>query len=164
MKGESGVLDDVKIDVALRSSFTPRRVELRDCDGTTFEALDDARGSVATHTFDTPWTRIQLAYFVGTAMWTYLIRCSYADFGIPALLAGIAASHYGLRHTAVVYAAAVVALAAGALVSLIAGRRRDSGRRVAATERAVPSPPGPCTIPPCLPAEPVERAPEAVSS
>lgn len=89
MKGQEGVLDDVRIDVALhqewvshhpfgtpelRSSFTPRRVELRDGDGTTIEALDDPRGSFATHAFDTPWTRIQLAYFVGTAMWTYLTQ------------------------------------------------------------------------------------------
>jgi len=38
------------------------------------EALDDPRASFATHAFDTPWTRIQLAYFVGTAMWTYLTQ------------------------------------------------------------------------------------------
>lgn len=89
MKGQGGVLDDVRVDVALhqewvshnpfgapetRSSFTPRRVELRDGDGTTVEALDDPRASFATHAFDTPWTRIQLAYFVGTAMWTYLTQ------------------------------------------------------------------------------------------
>lgn len=68
MKGQDGVLDDVRVDVALhqewvshhpfgtpelRSSFTPRRVELRDGDGTTIEALDDPRGSFATHAFDT---------------------------------------------------------------------------------------------------------------
>jgi hypothetical protein len=89
MKGQGGVLDDVRVDVALhqewvshhpfgtpemRSSFAPRRVELRDRDGMTVEALDDPRGSFATHAFDTPWTRLQLAYFVGTAMWTYLTQ------------------------------------------------------------------------------------------
>jgi hypothetical protein len=89
MKGQGGVLDDVRVDVALhqewvshhpfgapelRSSFTPPRVELRDRDGTTVEALDDPRRSFASHAFDTPWTRIQLAYFVGTAMWTYLTQ------------------------------------------------------------------------------------------
>jgi hypothetical protein len=57
-----------------QSSFTPRRVELRDGDGTTVEALDDPRSSFAGHAFDTPWTRLQLAYFVGTAMWTYLTQ------------------------------------------------------------------------------------------
>jgi hypothetical protein len=53
MKGQAGVLDDVRVDVALhqdwgshhpfgapelRSSFTPRRVEIRDADGTAVEA------------------------------------------------------------------------------------------------------------------------------
>jgi hypothetical protein len=89
MKGQGGVLDDVRIDVALhqewvshhpfgsseiRSSFTPRRVELRDGDGTPVEALDDPRETFAEHSLDTPWTRLQLAYFVGTAMWTYLTQ------------------------------------------------------------------------------------------
>jgi hypothetical protein len=89
MKGQPGVLDDVTVDVALhqewvshhpfgtpelRSSFTPRRVELRDGDGMTVAALDDPRASFAAHAFDTPWTRLQLAYFVGTAMWTYLTQ------------------------------------------------------------------------------------------
>ena len=89
MKGQAGVLDDVRIDVALhqewdshhpfgsperRSSFTPRRVELRDGDGATVEAVDHPRDTFAEHSFDTPWTRLQLAYFVGTAMWTYLTQ------------------------------------------------------------------------------------------
>jgi hypothetical protein len=86
-----------------------------------------------------------------------------AQGATDALLAGIAASRYGLRHTALVYDAFVAALAAGALVSLIASRRRESGRRATAIERPVPSPPGPFTIPPCLPAEHVELTQEAVS-
>jgi hypothetical protein len=57
-----------------RSSFTPRRVELRNGQGATVEALDDPRETFAGHAFDTPWTRLQLAYFVGTAMWTYLTQ------------------------------------------------------------------------------------------
>ena len=78
MKGQAGVLDDVRIDVALhqewvshhpfgspelRSSFTPRRVELRNRDGITVEALDDPRPSFTGPAFETPWTRLQLAYF-----------------------------------------------------------------------------------------------------
>jgi hypothetical protein len=89
LKGDPGALDDVKIDIALhqgwvsrhpfgaaelRSSFTPRRVEIRDRDGGTVEALDDPRASFAAHGFERPWTRLQLAYFVGTAMWTYLTQ------------------------------------------------------------------------------------------
>jgi hypothetical protein len=89
MKGQAGVLDDVRVDVALhqewvshhpfaapelRSSFTPRRVEIRTGDGAGLETLDDPRRSFSTHAADAPWTRLQLAYFVGTAMWTYLTQ------------------------------------------------------------------------------------------
>lgn len=89
MKGQGGVLDDVRIDVALHqewvshhpfgspelgSSVTPRRVELRDRGGTTIETLDNPRDAFEEHSFDTHWTRLQLAYFAGTAMWTYLTQ------------------------------------------------------------------------------------------
>jgi hypothetical protein len=50
------------------------RVEIRDGDGTAVEVLDDPRPSFSAHAFGTPWTRLQLAYFVGTAMWTYLTQ------------------------------------------------------------------------------------------
>jgi hypothetical protein len=40
------------------------------CAGITmFSAL---RNAFKGHAVDTPWTRLQLAYFVGYAMWTYL--------------------------------------------------------------------------------------------
>jgi hypothetical protein len=32
------------------------------------------RHSFAGHTLETQWTTLQLAYFVGTAMWTYLTQ------------------------------------------------------------------------------------------
>ncbi len=38
------------------------------------EALDQPRASFAGHTPETPWSTLQLAYFVGTAMWTYLTQ------------------------------------------------------------------------------------------
>ncbi len=38
------------------------------------EALGQPRASFAGHTAETPWTTLQLAYFVGTAMWTYLTQ------------------------------------------------------------------------------------------
>ena len=62
-KGQAGVLDEVRLDAALhqewvshhpfgtpelRSSFTPRRVRLRDGEGITVEALDNPRSSFAT--------------------------------------------------------------------------------------------------------------------
>lgn len=89
LKGQPGVLDDVYITADLhkereshypfgapgrRSVFTPERVAIETDDGTVLEALDDPRASFAGHVVDTPWTTLQLAYFVGTAMWTYLAQ------------------------------------------------------------------------------------------
>jgi hypothetical protein len=36
--------------------------------------MDQPRASFAGHTLESQWTRLQLAYFVGTAMWTYLTQ------------------------------------------------------------------------------------------
>ena len=89
LKGQQGVLDDVFVTASLheervshhpfgapdrRSAFTPERVAIMADNGTIVEALDRPRASFAGHTLDTPWTTLQLAYFVGTAMWTYLTQ------------------------------------------------------------------------------------------
>ena len=88
MVGQKGVLDDVFVTASLheervshypfgaagRSVFTPERVVIDDDDGTVVEALDQPRASFAGHRVQTPWTAPQLAYFVGTAMWTYLTQ------------------------------------------------------------------------------------------
>jgi hypothetical protein len=89
IKGQKGVLDDVFVTAALheervshhpfgaagrRSVFTPGHVAIQADDGTVPEALDRPRASFAGHTLETPWTTLQLAYFVGTAMWTYLTQ------------------------------------------------------------------------------------------
>jgi hypothetical protein len=89
LKGQEGVLDDVYARASLhqereshhpfgapdrRSSFTPGRVAIETTDGDVVEAMDQPRASFAGHTLETPWTRLQLAYFVGTAMWTYLTQ------------------------------------------------------------------------------------------
>ena len=89
LKGQAGVLDDVVVTASLhreqashhpfgaadrRSSFTPERVAILNGDGSVVEALDRPRDSFAGHTFETPWSTLQLAYFVGTAMWTYLTQ------------------------------------------------------------------------------------------
>src|SRR3954466_3317826 len=74
---------------------------------------------------------------------------SYLATGIPAVIGGIATSHYGLHSTALVYLAAVAGLAVVAVSLLI--------RRRMATETATRgidhprAPPGPCTVPPCPP-------------
>jgi hypothetical protein len=55
-----------------RSEFEPGRVALEAADGAVLEELPDPRKSFAGHTLQTPWTELQLAYFAGCAMWTYL--------------------------------------------------------------------------------------------
>ncbi|HWD73437.1 MAG TPA: hypothetical protein VG779_13000 [Actinomycetota bacterium] len=89
LKGQPGVLDDVFVRASLheereshhpfgaadrRSAFTPERVAIETTSGEVVEALDQPRASFAGHTLETPWTAPQLAYFAGTAMWTYLTQ------------------------------------------------------------------------------------------
>jgi hypothetical protein len=60
---------------------------------------------------------------------------SYSAFSIPAVIAGVAATHYGLHDTAIVYACAVVVLATVATVGYGRGGgrpRQDSNLRPAA--------------------------------
>ena len=89
IKGQEGVLADVYARAHLheereshhqfgapnlRSSFIPERVAIETTAGEIVDSLDQPRASFADHTLETPWTRLQLAYFVGTAMWTYLTQ------------------------------------------------------------------------------------------
>src|SRR6516162_411656 len=93
-KGKAGVLADVTVTVDLRdeksshwpfgspdrrSRFEPQRVALEDANGKVLEELLEPRSSFKGHTLETPWSDLQLAYFAGYAMWTYL--------NIPFLLA-----------------------------------------------------------------------------
>lgn len=55
-----------------RSRFAPGRVVLEAADGTVLDELLQPRASFAGHTLQTPWSELQLAYFAGCAMWTYL--------------------------------------------------------------------------------------------
>jgi predicted MFS family arabinose efflux permease len=79
---------------------------------------------------------------------TAIYIVSYLSTGIPAVIGGVATSHYGLHATALVYLVAVAALAAAA-VSLLA-RQLATGRTERPTERAR-APLGPGTVPPCPP-------------
>ena len=87
LKQQQGVLDDVNVRVALRkewashspfgkptlrTSFEPHRVAIETTDGRVVEERLAPRDSFAGHGLDTPWDRLQLAYFAGYAMWTYL--------------------------------------------------------------------------------------------
>jgi MFS family permease len=81
----------------------------------------------------------------------YLV--SYVSTAVPAVIAGIAASRYGLHDTALVYSLVVAVLAAVGAGSFL-------GRRMGATDRPERGmhypdpPPGPCTAPPYLPVGP----------
>jgi hypothetical protein len=88
-KGQPGVLDDVHVTASLHeervshrpfgagdrhSAFTPERVAIETDDGDVVEAMDRPRASFADHALETQWSTLQLAYFVGTAMWTYFTQ------------------------------------------------------------------------------------------
>jgi hypothetical protein len=84
-KGKAGVLDDVTVTVDLRSQkashwpfgsphrrsrFEPQRVAMEDANGRVLEELLQPRASFGGHA--ATWSDLQLAYFAGYAMWTYL--------------------------------------------------------------------------------------------
>jgi hypothetical protein len=89
MKGCGGLLDDVFVTASLReervshhpfgapdrySVFTPGHVAIEARGGTVVEEMNNPRRSFAGQVLESPWTQLQLAYFVGTAMWTYLTQ------------------------------------------------------------------------------------------
>ena len=78
---------------------------------------------------------------------TAIYIVGYLAFSIPALIAGVATTHFGLHPTALVYSASLAALAAAA-VGILLLRPGGKPARLAPAARAV-MPPGPCTTPPC---------------
>lgn len=89
LKGVDGIINDSTVQIALheqrawhrplprpgfRSAFSPGRVaiETDSDDPETVESLTAPRDSFSGHVLDTPWSHLQLAYFAGYAMWTYL--------------------------------------------------------------------------------------------
>lgn len=87
VKGQGGTLDETNVTVGLRSEwashspfgtperrsrFSPSKVAIENADGTILEELEAPRRSFTGHTLETPWSNLQLAYFAGIAMWTYL--------------------------------------------------------------------------------------------
>jgi len=87
LKGQFGKLERTNVAVGLgeewashqpfgsgnrRTRFSPDRVTIEDAQGTVLEELVAPRASFAGHALETPWTELQLAYFAGYAMWTYL--------------------------------------------------------------------------------------------
>jgi MFS family permease len=70
---------------------------------------------------------------------------SYLAFSVPALIAGVAITKFGLHRTALVYSASLATLAAAAAGILLF---RPGGKPSRPDLYAV-MPPGPCTVPPC---------------
>ena len=68
---------------------------------------------------------------------------NYLAFSVPALIAGAAATRFGLHSIALLYSASLAALVAGAVGILLL---RPGGKPPASD---APMPPGPCTGPPC---------------
>ena len=86
IKKQPGLLDDVYVTVDTKRQFTSHypfvnpnwhtsfqsnRVAIQDDKGGVIEELLNPRPSFKGHTVETPWTRLQLVYFAGYAMWTY---------------------------------------------------------------------------------------------
>ena len=105
VKGQEGVLADVHLTIDLRkewvshrpfgkpdrhSSFQPDRVAIETSDGHLVEERANPRESFRGHAFDTPWDTLQLAYFYGYAMWTYMNTPFL--FALPGVRGGRAAT------------------------------------------------------------------------
>lgn len=68
-----------------------------------------------------------------------ILTVDYLAFGLPALIAGISTSHFGLHGTALVYSAAVAGLAAAA--ALVPGIRSRPRRTAGACRSSGPARP-----------------------
>ncbi len=86
MKGQGDFLKDVVLTAETRNErltvdfpgqnkravFEPTRIVLKTLDETIIAARDDPEKSFAGQQRETPWDEIDVVYFVGEALWTYL--------------------------------------------------------------------------------------------
>jgi predicted MFS family arabinose efflux permease len=87
---------------------------------------------------------------------------NYLAFGLPALIAGIATSHFGLHDTALVYSVVIALLAVAAAGGfLFEGNARTRAPHAVAPPSELP--PGPCTVPPRTQAAPHGAEPTKTS-
>jgi hypothetical protein len=85
-RGQAGALDDVSVTIDTRNEscsiaglagpdrrgvFTPGRVAIETADGALVQELRDPRRAFHPGV-DAPWGALELAYFAGYALWTYL--------------------------------------------------------------------------------------------
>src|SRR6266849_7581855 len=97
LKGKDGILNDVQVTADLRkewashwpftkpnlhTSFQPNRVAIETTDGEIVEERLNPRESFKGHVFDTHWDDLQLAYFAGYAIWTYLNKLFFFSFPV----------------------------------------------------------------------------------
>jgi MFS family permease len=71
----------------------------------------------------------------------------YLAFGVPALIAGVTTTKFGLHSTALVYSASLVVVVGVAIGLLFIAPRAKGAGRAPAIPPVIP--PGPCTCPPC---------------
>jgi hypothetical protein len=86
MKQQPGIVDDIYVTSHLKKEFTshypfinkdwhtsfePERIAIENSKGEVIEELSNPRKSFSGHITETPWSRLQVAYFTGYAMWTY---------------------------------------------------------------------------------------------
>jgi hypothetical protein len=62
-----------------RSIFEPKRVVIADEGGHELQGRDDPASSLLGKALETPWDDVDVAYFSGEALWTYLT----VPFSIP---------------------------------------------------------------------------------
>jgi hypothetical protein len=86
VKGKGDVLKNIVLTAETRNEhvtvdfpgqdkcavFQPNRIVIEKVDGTLIEARDNPGKSFGGQSRETPWDDIQVAYFVGEALWTYL--------------------------------------------------------------------------------------------
>lgn len=86
LKGHASLMDDIHVIVDLKKQwashypfiqtdwhtvFESNRVAIADSTGKSLEELNDPRASFMGYVTETPWSKLQLVYFIGYAMWTY---------------------------------------------------------------------------------------------
>jgi MFS family permease len=92
-------------------------------------------------------TTAQAAPGQSAGLVTAVFVVAYLAFSIPALIAGVGTTNFGLQPTALGYCAALAVLIAAAAGILLL-RREQPPRPTQSSWEVMP--PGPCTCPPCL--------------
>jgi MFS family permease len=145
-----GLLGGAAVTIAAIATSTPALLLL----GTVLAGLGFGPGNLGAY-------RVIMARAAASnraGMIAAVSTVNYLAFGLPALLAGVATSHFGLHDTALVYSAAIALLAAAAAGGVLF----ESRARTRAPQEAAPPPelpPGPCTVPPYTPAARHEAEP-----